>query len=291
MKVLIFGANGFLGEHFQKLYPGAVIPETDIADPAAVAKVLENAKPDVVINAAGRTGRPNVDWCEDHQEETTRANVTGPQVLLEECGKRGIYWVHLGSGCIYEGDNGGKGFAEDDPPNFSGSFYARSKAAADQILREFSARPDGTGGVLILRLRMPFDGSLNERNLIVKLKKYAKVLDVQNSLTYIPDFLTAAKALIEKRRTGMYHVVNPGTISPFQIVQLYQEIVNPRHTFEKIELHDLPTVVKAGRSNCILSTAKLEREGISLLPVRDAAVQALQTLRASLGERAGLVRA
>ena len=30
------------------------------------------ANPDFVINAAGKTGRPNVDWCEDHKQEVIR---------------------------------------------------------------------------------------------------------------------------------------------------------------------------------------------------------------------------
>ena len=34
-------------------------------------------KPTHVLNSAGVTGRPNVDWCEDHKQETIRANVVG----------------------------------------------------------------------------------------------------------------------------------------------------------------------------------------------------------------------
>ena len=102
MKVLIFGSNGYLGRQFAKLYPEAICPKADIADQASVSRILDAEKPDVVINAAGKTGRPNVDWCEDHKMETMRSNVTGPLVLLEECAKRNIYWVHLGSGCIYQ---------------------------------------------------------------------------------------------------------------------------------------------------------------------------------------------
>src|SRR3989338_641709 len=215
MKILVFGAKGYLGHLFLKQYPDAVPSSVDIADSTAVSAELDRVKPDVVINAAGRTGRPNIDWCETHKEETLRSNLTGPLVLLEECGKRNIYWVHLSSGCIYEGDNGGRGFSEEDPPNFTGSFYSRVKGWCDQILREFP--------LLILRLRMPFDGSANERNLIVKLRKYPRVLDVQNSLTYLPDFLEAAKTLIGSRRTGIYNIVNSGTVSPYEIMELYKK--------------------------------------------------------------------
>ena len=269
-KVLIFGGRGYLGRAFQSLYSSALCPDVDIADVSAVAEILDREKPDVVINAAGKTGRPNIDWCEEHKEETLRSNLTGPLVLLEECSQRNIYWVHLSSGCIYEGDKGGRGFTEEDPPNFTGSFYSRVKGWADQVLGEFP--------VLILRLRMPFDGSTNERNLLMKLRKYPKVLDVQNSLTYLPDFLSAAKTLIERRWTGIYNIVNPGTVSPYEIMALYKKIAVHDHPCERLSLKDLSSVVRAARSNCVLSIAKLQREGIVLPDVHRRVEEALHTM-------------
>lgn len=279
MKIVLFGARGYLGEHFLKAYPDAICPKVDIADASAVEQVLSEHRPDMVINAAGKTGRPNVDWCEEHKEETLHANVTGPLVLLNACRERGIYMVHLSSGCIYSGDNNGKGFGEDDTPNFSGSFYSRTKAWSEQILKEFPARPDGTAGVLILRLRMPFDDSANERSLIMKVRKFARVNDVENSVSYLPDFIKAAEILIERRKTGIYNVVNPGAISPFQIIELYKEIVDPSHVAERVPLEQLAALSKAGRSNCILSTQKLSDEGIELQPVETAVQSALQVLK------------
>lgn len=271
MKVVVFGGRGYLGEHVLRHYPNAIAPSVDIADRAAVSAILDAEKPDIVINAAGKTGRPNVDWCEDHKQETLHANVTGPLILLEECGKRDIYWVHLSSGCIYTGDNGGIGFGEDDPPNFEGSYYSRTKAWAEALLREFP--------VLILRLRMPFDDSLNDRSLITKVSRFARVNDVENSVTYLPDFLEAASALIERRATGIYNLVNPGLITPYRIVELYREIVDPAHQAERVTGEALASLSKAGRSNCILSTAKIEAEGIRMRPVEEAVRSALTAIK------------
>lgn len=272
MKTLLFGPRGYLGEHFLKGLPGCVPDNADIADAAAVRAALDLHQPDAVINAAGKTGRPNVDWCEDHKEETIRANVTGPLILLDECAKRGIKLVHLSSGCIYAGDNGGKGFSEDDEPNFHGSFYARTKIWAEQALREFP--------VLILRLRMPFDDTSHPRSLIAKVSKYARVLDSENSLTYLPEFVRAAKTLMEHGKTGIYNVVNPGKISPYAIMSLYNDIVDPAHAFERLTVDRLGDVVKAGRSNCVLSGEKLRKEGITLTPVEEAVKRALVAIQA-----------
>ncbi len=276
MKILLLGSTGYLGEQFLKLYPEVITPKIDIADRAAVIAVLEKEKPDVIINCAGKTGRPNVDWCETHKEETLRANVTGPLILLEECLSRGLYLVHMSSGCIYEGDKGSKGekgggHTEEDPPNFTGSFYSRTKGWSDQIMRDFP--------VLNLRLRMPFDGSRSDRNLIMKLTKYQKVLETENSLTYLPDFLDAAGKLIAKKKTGTFNVVNEGVISPYRVMELYKEIVDPGHRLERLTLDHLSDVVKAGRSNCTLNTDKLRKEGIRLRAVEAAVRDALEQLK------------
>jgi len=270
MKVLIFGSKGYLGTYFQKLYPEAETPRVDIANASEVAEALDEFKPDVVINAAGKTGRPNVDWCEDNKLETLHSNVTGPLVILSECAQRELYWVHLSSGCIYEGDNGGKGFSEEDPPNFSGSYYSRTKAWADQILKEFP--------VLVLRLRMPFDGTKEERNLISKLTNYSRVLDAQNSLTYIPDLMDAAEQLIKKRAIGIYNIVNEGVISPYEIMEMYKEIVDQPHEFDRLTLEELHEVTKAPRSNCVLDGSKLKGEGIEIRPVKEAVEEALHQI-------------
>ncbi len=274
MNMVLLGSRGYLGQQFLQLYPDAGTPTVDIGDQAAVRNMLDQLKPEIVINCAGKTGRPNVDWCEDHKEETLNANVTGALILLEECIKRGIYLVHMSSGCIYTGDNGGRGFTEDDPPNFFGSFYSRTKAWSDQVMKDFP--------VLTLRLRMPFDGSLSDRNLLMKLRKYGRVLDVPNSFTYLPDFLRVAGSLIRRRATGLYNVTNPGALSPYDAVMLYKEIVDPQHAFERLTLGELSDVVKAGRSNCILSTEKLAHEGMTLLPAEAALREALMSIAKEL---------
>jgi 3,5-epimerase/4-reductase len=269
MKILLFGSRGFIGKHFMQLYPGAVVSDIDIAEPDQVREALDTHKPDIVINAAGKTGRPNIDWCEDHREETLRANVTGPLILLHECSTRNIYWVHCSSGCIYEGDNGGRGYAEEDAPNFTGSFYSRTKALLDQLLLESATPP------LIVRFRMPFDASGNPRSLLTKLKNFEKVLDVQNSYTCIPDFLLAVESLITERETGIFNIVNPGTLSPYQIMQIYADHIDSSHTFERLLPEEAEFATKVRRSNCVLSTEKLQKKGIQLRPIREAVLESL----------------
>lgn len=270
MSTIIFGSRGYMGQHFLNLFPEAITPNMDIATRHEVALLLDEQQPDLVINCAGKTGKPNVDWCEDHKAETLSSNVTGPLVLYEECAKRHIYWAHLSTGCIYQGDNGGFGYSETDPQNFFGSFYSFTKGLCDRILQEV---PDGP---LQLRLRMPFDNSSHPRSLITKLQKYPKINALPNSITYVPDFMKAAKALIEKRATGTYNVVNTGTISPHRIMEMYAEMTNSPTNFEPFIPKKNPEAKSGERSDCVLSTAKLQKEGIILQPIEEAVKMALK---------------
>ncbi len=268
--MLLFGANGYIAEHIRTLYPSIVCSTIDIGHQAEVQRELDDKKPTIVINCAGKTGRPNVDWCEDHKEETFHSNVLGPMIVAEECIKRGVYFVHIGSGCIYDGDNRGKGFSEEDVPNFTASFYSFTKAVSDQALSRLP--------VLQLRLRMPFEGVHSPRNLISKILKYDRVLDCQNSLTYIPDFLRALDFLIQKKAMGIFNVVTKGGYSPYQLLQDYKRLVDSTHECERVTLDQFTGITKAARSNCILSTAKLEREGFSPIATKKAIEEALLAL-------------
>ncbi len=260
MSTLIFG-KGFFGERFAQAISGSTLVGTDITNTVLVAEALDTHKPDVVINCAGKTGKPNVDWCETHKSETLNSNLLGPLVLRQACEVRNIYFVQLGSGCIYEGDNDGRGWGEDDPPNFFGSFYSRTKGWINDALRDFP--------VLQVRLRMPIDGKQGPRNLITKLIGYPKVISVPNSISAVDDVVMATRALMEKRATGIYNVVNPGMIVHKDILDLYKEIIDPVHQVEYISLDELNTRTAAGRSNCVLSSAKLEASGIHLTPVKE----------------------
>ncbi|MBI3671346.1 sugar nucleotide-binding protein [Candidatus Azambacteria bacterium] len=267
MKYLIFG-NGYIGNKFKNAFSDAEITETDIGNIDAVRLILEEKKPDIVINCAGRTGRPNIDWCEDHKEETLYSNVTGPFILAKACFEKSVFMAHLGSGCIYQGDNNGNGFSEEDVPDINSmpSFYSLTKFVSEYMLDKFP--------ILQVRLRMPLDSEKSNRNFITKITNYEKVINEPNSMTVIDDLIIATKKLIEKKKTGIYNVTNPGSITHKEILDMYKELVDPDFKYQLIDAKSLKT--KAGRSNCILSTKKLEDEGIKLPEIHEAMREVLK---------------
>lgn len=268
MRYLILG-NGFMGNKFKDyLGSDAFISKTRIECFRDLKDELLEKKPTIVINCIGKSGTPNVDWCEDHKDETYFSNVTVPTIIAETTNELGTYWVHLSSGCIYEGNNHEKGFSETDPPNFTGSFYSRTKAWSESILKQHN-------NILIARLRMPVDNIPSRRNLIDKLIGYGKIAMVENSMSYIPDFLKSVKILMDKKRTGTYNLVNPGKISLEEIIIMYQEIVDPNFKYEKLSLEELNNITIAKRSNCVLNVKKTLNEGIKLPHIKEAVKEAL----------------
>lgn len=271
MSIVIFGA-GFLGSRLKEKIPGAVLSTADVTDRALVASELRAHGARAVVNCAGKTGKPNVDWCDVHPFETQRANVIGPIVLAEACAQVDAYLLHLGSGCIFYGPSPQPGgWREDDFANPS-SFYSRSKYAADLLL---SRLPN----VGIARLRMPIDGRPGPRNLITKLASYRQVIDVENSVTVVDDLIGVVAALVEKRATGVFHATNPGTMRHRDLLGLYRELVDPSHDYTLIGETELVSrgLATHARSNCTLASPRLAELGITMRPIaialRDAMTQ------------------
>lgn len=277
MHILIFG-QGYIGTWLEKELGDCIVTTRRVVNISDVVDEIKKHKPDVVINAIGKTGKPNVDWCEDNKEETFFGNVSVPLFIAETCAECDVYMVHLSSGCIYETEYSKHygvdmpyvftEFTEEDEANFFGSFYSRTKLYAEKCLE--SLNRNNFCKILQLRLRIPFDPFSSPRNLITKLVSYRKVIDIPNSMSYIPDFIKIAKKLIKWRRTGIYNVVNKGAITHPEILDMYTEIVDPGFEYEIMPLEELDKITKAKRSNCVHDVAKVEKEGILVRDVKDA---------------------
>jgi dTDP-4-dehydrorhamnose reductase len=97
------------------------------------------------------------------------------------------------------------------------------------------------------------------------------VLDTSNSVTAIEDLLPTVEKLVKKKAHGVYNVVNPGVVSPAEIMRMYAEIVDINHCFRIATVEELKQrgIIRAGRSNVTLSVEKLKAEGIELPEAKD----------------------
>jgi dTDP-4-dehydrorhamnose reductase len=258
MKTLVYGRNGWLAKQVAGEFDG-LVSVVDIMDVRGVESQLADYKPDVVVNCAGKTGRPNIDWCEltpENMRLTEYANTYGPVVLYDACRRAGVKLVHISSGCLW---GHGEDVREDDDPA-PVSYYSETKARGDELLGGNDSE------AIIVRIRMPIDGVPNCRNLITKLAGYPSVLSVSNSVTVIEDLVKAIRHLVEIDARGIYNVVNTGPLTGRDVIESYMRHVDPAHECEIIDEEEFVRrgLTKAERSNCTLSNRKLAESGFEM---------------------------
>jgi len=283
-KYLIYGAKtGWIGSYIVRICEEKgldyAIGECRIEDRNFVEEELDRVKPTHVLMAAGLTGRPTVDWCEDHKQETIRVNVIGVLSIVDSCYKRGIHITNFATGCIFKYDEthtiGGSGFTECDTPNFGGSFYSHTKAMVENLLQNYD-------NCLVLRIRMPISADLLHRNFVTKILNYAKVVDIPNSMTVLDDLIPIAIEAAQRKLTGILNLCNPGAISHNEILAMYRDYIDPRFKWTNFTEDECNAILKAQRSNNTLDHAKL----ISLFPqvpeIHEACKRAFIKMKATL---------
>ena len=266
MKILLFGSTGFIGSQLKEalLAKGYEIadPRIEIRNFDEVKKTIDEIKPDYIINSTGMTGKPNVDWCETHPVETFTVNVGGSLNIAAAALEKKIKVAQLSSGCVYYGDNNGKGFTEEDEPNFFGSLYSRTRVVSEKMLKDFP-------NVLQLRVRIPIMGKPNPKNLIDKLIKYPQMINVTNSCTIMEDFVPAAIQLIEMGETGIFNMTNIGAMNHVEIMTMYKEIVDSNFEI-KVMSQEKQDELNKRRSNDVLNTDKREKLGVHMPPLKES---------------------
>lgn len=274
--ILLLGGSGYVGQGYQKLLTRLGVPfrnltrrEVDYADAETLKTFLADAGVDFLINAAGYTGKPNVDACELHQAECLFGNAVLPGRVRTACEATGTPWGHVSSGCIYTGTRAdGGGFREDDAPNFSFrtnhcSFYSGTKALGEEVLA-------GAAQCFVWRLRIPFDEVDNPRNYLTKVMRYARLLDAVNSLSQLDEFCRATFECWQRRVPfGTYNVTNPGQVTTREVVELIRASGRCDKDFEFFadEKEFMRVAAKTPRSNCVLDAAKLQATGIAMTEV------------------------
>lgn len=280
--ILVFGGKtGWFGKIIVKLIEErghrAVCAESRLENREAIITELDLIKPDYIINSAGVTGRPNIDWCEDNKQATIRANIIGCLNLVDIAYLYNTPITNIGTGCLYDYDdehpkNSNKGFTEEDEPNHDTSFYCESKIYLEKLLVRYP-------NLLNLRIRMPVSFDFNPRNFIVKITEYEKIINEPNSLTVLEDLLPIVVDMTLKNCKGIYNFVNPGTISHNEILDLYQEYVDPQITYTNFTIEKQNEILKAERSNCELNVDKLLSLYPSIPHIKDSIVTALKTMK------------
>jgi dTDP-4-dehydrorhamnose reductase len=315
--IVLLGATGYIGQQFAATlrerglaFAAPARPQVDYTRFEVLLEYLRANKPEFLINAAGYTGKPNVDACENDWAGTLQGNALFPAAVAHACATLGIPFGHVSSGCIYSGakvvsDDGQMrverdlsqprlqallretpgafhGFTETDEPNFSFrqppcSFYSGTKALGEEAITDI-------GRNYTWRLRIPFDQFDSPRNYLSKLQNYPKVYQNVNSLSHRADFVAACLDLWLRRAPfGIYNVTNPGFVTSAQVVAMIQKILKPRRSFEFWQNDEefYRNAARTPRSNCILDVSKLLAAGVAMRPAERALSDSLEHWRAA----------
>ncbi|CAL5403956.1 unnamed protein product [Camellia sinensis] len=275
-KFLIYGRTGWIGGLLGKLCEKQGIPyeygKGHLQERSELLADLQSVKPTHVLNAAGVTGRPNVDWCESHKPETIRTNVVGTLTLADVCREHGLLMLNFATGCIFEYDDEhpmetGIGFKEEDAPNFIGSFYSKTKAMVEELLKEYD-------NVCTLRVRMPISSDLsNPRNFITKIAKYDKVVNIPNSMTILDELLPISIEMAKRNLRGIWNFTNPGVVSHNEILEMYKSYIDPNFKWVNFTLDEQAKVIVAPRSNNEMDASKLKNEFPELLSIKESLIK------------------
>jgi dTDP-4-dehydrorhamnose reductase len=287
MKFLLYGGKGWIGSQIydllNKLGHEVIIGTSRIDNYDDTLNEITNINPHRVICTTGRTSGGkfnNIDYLEDLNvlPINLRDNLIGPINLARITNYYGIHMVYLGTGCIYHYDdvhqmpnkldllsvNGFKGFTENDLPNFTGSQYSSVKGVTDQLIRQYN-------NVLNARIRMPISSDLHPRNYISKILSYKNIIDIPNSMTILDDMLPILIDMSINKTIGSINLVNPGVISPVDILKLIKNNSNSNElNFNIIPLDKLPTIGK--RSNNYLDTTLLEKMYPNIKPINESII-------------------
>src|SRR5271170_5271536 len=102
--ILLLGATGYIGKAFaselsrrKKDFILLSRKQIDYTRFDLLLEFLKLKKPEFIINAAGYTGKPNVDACELHKADTLQGNTLFPQTVAQACAAAGIPWGHVSS--------------------------------------------------------------------------------------------------------------------------------------------------------------------------------------------------
>ena len=284
MKYLILGGEGNLGCRLADLLPAGDFlswdrSDVDLTDFDKLIVKLDEAKPQIIINAAAYNA---VDKCENDTDEESKAfklNAYLPQVLGEWCLDNRATLVQYSSDYVFSGnkDDGYLETDKTDPINV----YGKSKALGEKLL---AALVEKGLKLFLIRTSKLFGprgrseaAKLSFFDIMLKLareKDELKVVDDELScFTYTPDLAMATLDLLKNYQPGWYHITNAGAVTWYGAVCKLLDISGQQVKVTAVSSAEFPR--PARRPHC--SELKNNR-GPKLRPWQEALTEYLKTL-------------
>jgi dTDP-4-dehydrorhamnose reductase len=224
LRILVAGRTGQLGWELQAaLAPlGTVIAldrsGMDLATPDSIRRAIREARPHVIVNAAGYTA---VDRAESEPELAMKVNGVAPGVMAEEAKRLGAALVHYSTDYVFDGALA-RPYTEEDPPN-PVNVYGQTKLAGERAIA-------AAGGAYLI-LRTSWIYSARGANFVLAILRLAQekeelavVHDQVGSPTWARELARATAELVRQRdliarERGIYHLAAAGSTSRYEFAQ------------------------------------------------------------------------
>lgn len=243
-KILVIGADGQLGTDLARTIPGSeliplTIKDLDITKRENTLLTIKGFAPDIVINTAGYS---RVDDAEDHQDLAFAINAEGAENVALACLEAGAGLVHISTDYVFDGRKNSP-YTEDDPTTPL-SAYARSKVAGEEkiaaiLKKHFIIRSSGLFGVAGC---LGKGGGNFIDSVIAKGKSgvpFKVVNDQYFSPTYTLDLARKLNQLIRTDHYGLYHIVNHGACSWYELAAKAFELLGLAVNFTELPFAEL----------------------------------------------------
>jgi len=298
-KILMYGSNGWIGENFITHVMSInkeieIIPSEYRINVQCVSELkseIEKHMPTNLFCCVGTTRNNHcetsetsdittttIDYLEDNLDINLENNYLALLILVELGRRYQIHTTIIGTGCVYDDTEAleikddfdprvlknYRQFTEYDLPNYNGSAYSCVKASLNNYITSLFETSIIPPKLLYLRIRMPILNGKDKFDFISKLIRYKRVINVYNSMTFLPDFYDNVIKMMDADEIGIFNMVNDDFISQVDILELYKKYVNPLFSYEIITVDELHSITKGKRSNNVLSTSKLERFGYQI---------------------------
>lgn len=230
MTIVIFGGEGMVGSRFITLHSGSfeiiapTIAELDFTDFEKTKNFLESKNPSVVINFAAIT---NVEASEEEKGNreglTYKVNSLAVKNLAQVCKEQDYHLIHISTDYVFDGTRTSP-YTEEDNPNPI-NWYGETKYLGEKFIKDVDV------GHTIVRIEMPFSAHFELKkdiariflNMLQNSQKIKAITDSDITPVLVDDIANALKLLIEKKPTGIYHVVSTSTTTPFKFAKKIAE--------------------------------------------------------------------
>jgi dTDP-4-dehydrorhamnose reductase len=223
MIALVLGSNGQLGSALQATKPDDVkliardLPEFDLTDPDATAKLVEEASADVIINAAAYTA---VDKAETEQAAAFQANVAGVGIVANAAERHGARFIHISTDYVFDGTKGYP-YRPDDQTSPLG-VYGRTKLDGEK--KALAA----CGNCLIVRTAWLYgdQGANFVKTMLRLMASHPQVRVVSDQIgtpTYARSLAEALWMLARSDHRGVLHYTDSGVASWYDFACAIQE--------------------------------------------------------------------